>query len=130
MEGARGRVEGEGGASTRGVVPTSGRETDRPADDVGFRDVSPDDVTKGDVMRRDVTFGDIMADPRGKGGGGGWTEGVRPTMAASTKVVGAAMEAGTIGGVRAEEREATAVRGKAAEAVREEDAARIAAAEL
>ena len=130
MEGAGGRIEGEGGATTRGVVPTSRRETDRSADDVGFRDVTPDDVIDCDVMRRDVTFGDVMADPCGKGGGGGRTVGARPTMTAVAMVVGAAgWVAGTEEEVRAEEREDTAVRGKAAEAVREEDAAKRAAAE-
>ena len=58
------------------MVPTSRRETHRLADDVGFRDVTPDDVIDCDVMRREVTFGDVMAGLRGKGGGGGRTEGV------------------------------------------------------
>ena len=130
-KGAGGGGGGEGGLTTGGVAPIFRRETDRPADDVGFRDVTPDDVIDCDVMRRDVTFGDAMAGPRGKGGGGGRTEGVRPTMAAAAMVVGAAgWVAGTEEEVRAEEREDTAVRGKAAEAVREEDAAKGAASKL
>ena len=112
------------------MVPTSRRETHRLADDVGFRDVTPDDVINCDAMRCDVTFGDVMADPRGKGGGGGRTKGARPTMTAVAMVVGAAGSAGTEEEVRAEEREDTAVCGEAAEAVREEDAAKGAASKL
>lgn len=102
----------------------------RPADGVAFRDVTLDDITDCDVVRRDVTEFDVMADPRGKGGGGGRTEGARPTMAAVAMVIGAAgRAAGTAGRVRAEEREAVGAPGKAAEAVREAAAATVAAAE-
>ena len=101
-------------------MPTSRREMDRPADDVGFRDVTPDDVIDCDVMRRE----------RGKGRGGGWTEGARPTMTAVDGGGAAGWVAGTEEEVRAEEREDTAVRGKAAEAVREESAAKGAASKL